>query len=145
MKNYKIRLAKIEDLEIINYFLGKMKQKDIDNERLASHPYERYYIYCFEGIDVGFLSLSCMIDRMELNYIYVNPLYRGKNIGSHLMDFIIEKANSEDFDNISLEVAVDNQAAIKLYVKYGFDTQAIREKYYNDSIDAILMVRWLKK
>lgn len=145
MNNFEIRLAVESDLNIVNSFLRKMEQKDIDLEKLVNHPYDRYYIYKLDGIDVGFLSISVIVDRMELNYVYVNPLYRGKHIASDLMDYMIKKASIANLDNISLEVSVENKVAIELYKKYEFDTQAIREKYYNDSVDALLMVRWLKK
>ena len=47
--------------------------------------------------------------------------------------------NSVD-KNITLEVKEDNEPAIKLYEKFGFEKKAIREGYYN-GVDGILMER----
>ena len=46
--------------------------------------------------------------------------------------------------NITLEVKIDNNAAINLYKKYNFVEKAIRKGYYN-GIDGILMERINKK
>ena len=46
--------------------------------------------------------------------------------------------------NITLEVSIQNQNAMNLYEKFGFEKKAIREKYYQ-GIDGILMEKELIK
>ena len=62
--------------------------------------------------------------------------HRKKGIASKLMDMMI----NDDVKNITLEVNVKNQDAIKLYEKYGFKIVSVREKYYGND-DAYLMIR----
>ena len=46
--------------------------------------------------------------------------------------------------NITLEVKEDNEPAIKLYKKHGFEQTATREGYYN-GVDGLLMERTIQK
>ena len=59
---------------------------------------------------------------------------------SNLIEHLIELGKENNIDNITLEVKVTNENAIKLYNKYDFKKVAIREKYYN-GIDGYLMER----
>lgn len=127
-----IRKATKDDIENINimfksYFDSKIKEDVFTN------------IYVFEHEKVlGFISYSVIYERCELNYIAVLKEYQNNHIASKLMEFMIE--NTKDLDNITLEVNVNNKNAIKLYEKYGFKVEAIREKYYN-GVDGYLMIR----
>ena len=78
-----------------------------------------------------------MYERMEINYIFVKEEYRKNNIGYELIKYMID---NNEFDNITLEVNVNNDCAINLYKKHGFEIIGIREKYYN-GIDGYLMER----
>ena len=52
------------------------------------------------------------------------------------MDYFINLVDKD----ISLEVRENNDPAIKLYKKYGFEEVAVRKGYYN-GIDGLLMER----
>ena len=47
----------------------------------------------------------------------------------------------DEYNSIILEVRKSNFPAINLYLKFGFSELGIREKYYNDGEDAIIMKR----
>jgi ribosomal-protein-alanine N-acetyltransferase len=81
-----------------------------------------------------------LIDRFELCYIEVSKEYRNKKIGSKLVEELIRIGQNKNIINITLEVSVDNQVAIKLYEKYDFKIVATRKGYYN-GIDGYLMER----
>ena len=55
------------------------------------------------------------------------------------MDFLIDDLSNPG-DKITLEVDVDNKAALALYQKFGFEVISIRKGYYNGQ-DAYLMGR----
>jgi len=42
-------------------------------------------------------------------------------------------------DYVSLEVAVDNESALKFYKKHGYSVLKVLPRYYLDSIDGLLM------
>ena len=61
---------------------------------------------------------ACMIDNGEWRYIgeiYLIPEYRGQHIGSTILKNEIEK-----YDRIRLQVAFDNEPALRLYQSLGF-------------------------
>ena len=71
-------------------------------------------------------------------YIYVNPEYRKQGIASKLFNYMVE--NTENIQNITLEVRKSNINAINFYKKHSFKEAATRENYYG-SEDGILMVK----
>ena len=74
-----------------------------------------------------------------MNQIEVLFEYRNKGIATILMEKLLEEAL-----DITLEVRIDNEIAINLYRKFGFEKVAIRKGYYN-GVDGILMERRVKK
>ena len=85
---------------------------------------------------IGYLYYSDIFERAEINQIEIDSFHRNCGNGTKLMEYF---TNSVD-KNITLEVKKDNEAAIKLYEKFGFEKKAIREGYYN-GVDGILMER----
>lgn len=115
-----------------------IKQKKELKKEMIDNPYKKIYCYKVENKIVGFLEISDIYDRFEIDYIYVLEDYRNKHIASSLMENIISFGKEKEIDNITLEVRVDNMPAINLYKKYDFVECAIRKGYYN-GIDGILM------
>ena len=127
---------------IINYtdnyyeFLSNnIKEFNIDY-LTKENPFLKNYIFLKNNEPIGLISYSLIYDRIELEYIWVHIEHRKNGIASKLMDMMI----NEDVKNITLEVNVDNNDAIKLYEKYGFKIASVREKYYGNN-DAYLMIR----
>ena len=61
---------------------------------------------------------ACMIDNGEWRYIgeiYIIPEYRGQGIGSTIL-----KHEVENYDKLRLQVAFDNEGALRLYKSLGF-------------------------
>ena len=81
--------------------------------------------------------LLLLFNKIEINYIFVVEKYRRKNIANQLLNYIID---NYEFDNITLEVNVNNISAINLYKKNKFNIIGIRPNYYN-GVDAYLMER----
>lgn len=79
--------------------------------------------------------------------ISVLKAYWGRGVGSMLMDAAIQTAQSAGYAQIELQVAADNERAIRLYERFGFEQygrcpRALkREGGYADEIE---MVRVLK-
>lgn len=100
-----------------------------------------YYIgYMDNDILVAFLNYSIYYERVEINYIFVEPKYRRRNIATKMLNFMLEKI--EKLENITLEVRQSNYGAIELYKTFGFRECAIRKNYYGNE-DAILMIKKL--
>lgn len=69
--------------------------------------------------------------RGEIVQVYVDPNYRGQNIGEKLIRRVLEYAFTlEGIEQVQLSVIASNQTAIKLYEKIGFKTFGIQPKYF---------------
>jgi ribosomal protein S18 acetylase RimI-like enzyme len=70
--------------------------------------------------------------------------YRGLGIGSRLLAAALELARERGFRRIELVVRTDNEVALRLYRRYGFQTEGTLHRYLNvDGVDhdALLMAR----
>lgn len=102
-------------------------------------PYGKWFLYQ-ENEFLGFINYSIIYERAELNYIYVLPLFRGKNIASNLIKFMLADLKKNRVETVSLEVNINNSSAIKLYEKFGFYIVSVRKQYYKNE-DAYVMVK----
>jgi len=109
----------------------------LSDYKITLNEFNHILVYEKDNNIVAFLDYSKMYERMEINYIFVKEEYRKNNIGYELIKYMID---NNEFDNITLEVNVNNISAINLYKKHGFEIIGIREKYYN-GIDGYLMER----
>lgn len=137
-----IRKAKLVDNVQINK-IGLLVNKDYGKlfslKKIVESDIEFIYVYEKDNIIVGFIHIIELEDDIEIINIVVRTDYRNQNIGSELINYIIQKKK-----NITLEVAIDNKEALSLYEKYNFKIIRIRKKYYQDK-DAYLMGREIWK
>lgn len=125
-------------IEVETTFSEVFKQKNELMNTLSSNPYVKIYTYSVNKKIVGFIQYEDIYDRYELDNIYVVEEYRGKKIGSLMLEFMITDGQNNKIMNITLEVREDNTKAINLYKKYGFIEKAIRNNYYGNC-NGILM------
>ena len=137
-----IREALSNDLSLINNFLDCFNRKHINS--IGDNPYNKFVFYYQDNKCIGFMQYSYIIDRIELDYIYVYQEYRNMGIASKLMEYLINIAYKENVINISLEVASKNITAIKLYEKYGFKKSGVRCNYYKDD-NGILYIKEVRR
>ena len=103
-----------------------------------SNPFARKIEYVIDDMVIGYLDYSLIYDRIEIDDLLVDSLYRMQGIGTKLMAYLVSLAINLKVINITLEVRVSNDIAIKLYKKFGFREVALRKNYYGDE-DGILM------
>ncbi len=118
----------------------KRFEKNKIKEDLEQNIFSKYFIYLEKSNIIGFINYYDMYERFEISYIEVKEEYRNQKKGSILLEHLIEKAKNKNIENITLEVNINNEYAIKLYEKYGFKKVAVRKGYY-DGIDGYLMER----
>ncbi len=105
----------------------------------------------YQGEIVGMITLAGSSKRKILHKaelgISVRKPYWGKGIGSMLMNEALRIAKEKGFKKIQLEVMENNERAIKLYEKFGFELEGRKKKAIrlNDSyIDLLVMGKWLE-
>jgi ribosomal protein S18 acetylase RimI-like enzyme len=73
----------------------------------------------------------------------VDPAWRGRGVGSALLQGAIEWARAHDLHKLGLDVFPSNTAAIALYRKHGFVEEGLRIKHYRRASgelwDAVVM------
>jgi len=84
----------------------------------------------------------------DLN-IYIHQDYQGAGLGTALMVMLLNAANEQSLHRINLEVVADNEKAVHLFRKFGFNVEGRRVEAYkaiNGSLhDILLMGKTLNK
>lgn len=135
-----IRFIKENDIEGVNKLLNEF------NYSISKSSLEDSFFRCLINDDNGIngvIVFKKIYDRIEIEYIIVDKKFRKSKIATSLLDYLINYSKDENLENISLEVNVNNIAAINLYKKFDFEVVAKREKYYKDE-DGYLMVKVIK-
>lgn len=128
-------IADYNEININDYRNDILNREEIEHD-LKINPFGKYLLYIEKDEIVGYIYYSDIYDRAEINQIEVLVSHRNCGKASKLLEKMISLVDK----NITLEVKIDNNAAINLYKKYNFVEKAIRKGYYN-GIDGILMER----
>lgn len=134
-----IRKGKLEDLAKINELGMRLIPNFIATYNINDYLNNDNYIILVsdENNINAFLIALKNIDTYEIEAIYVESNYRRQGIATKLLNYLEDHYLNKD-DVILLEVAVNNENAINLYKKFGFNIINTRHKYYKD-IDAYVM------
>lgn len=93
-------------------------------------PYGRLYLAYSNGELAGCIGLRKMDQkRCEMKRLYVRPQFRGQQIGSRLVQKLIEDARVIGYSHMLLDTLPFLEAALRLYKRYGF----YEIERYNDS------------
>ncbi len=89
---------------------------------------------------LGFIGVWLMVGEAHIVTVAARDEYRRIGIGERLLIASIELAQEYDQELVTLEVRASNEAAQRLYAKYGFDRAGLRVRYYSDNHeDAVIM------
>jgi ribosomal-protein-alanine N-acetyltransferase len=100
-----------------------------------------------EGEVVGYVVVrreSVRRARAELPTFAVREDMRGRGIGSALLGQALEYLGQSGVRRVALQVSVQNQAAQRLYQRFGFKIERTLPGYYGRGEDAYLMARVLR-
>ena len=88
----------------------------------------------------GYIGMYISAPEGEITNVAVAPEFRGKGIGTELVDAMKLWAFDHDVTRIVLEVRVSNAAAIHIYESAGFVKLGIRKAFYQfPTEDAFVM------
>jgi ribosomal-protein-alanine N-acetyltransferase len=87
----------------------------------------------------GYILFWIVAGEIHLTRIAVKDAWRGRGIGSGLMQAMFHSAKQEEARRVTLEVRSSNIAARKLYEKSGFTLAGVRPRYYENREDAMIM------
>ena len=95
------------------------------------------------NIIVGMGCLWSIAEEAHITLLAVHPNFRRQGLGQLLLFVLLEDAISRNLEWATLEVNINNRAAIDLYQKFGFEVVGKRKGYYQATgEDAAIL--WLK-
>lgn len=95
----------------------------------------KYYAYELNNEYIGFICILDLDAELEIIDVFIEPKYQGNGYGDKLLKYILDNYKNR---NYFLEVNINNEKAINLYKKNGFDILTTRKHYYKDE-DAYVM------
>ncbi|MDT8900027.1 ribosomal protein S18-alanine N-acetyltransferase [Anaeroselena agilis] len=141
-----IRAMQLPDLEAVlaveqSSFLTPWSREafvaEIEDNDLAC-----YLVAEAEGQVVGYAGMWIILDEAHVTNVALLPAFRGRGLGTRLMDTLRQVAKALGAARMTLEVRPSNHEARRLYGKLGFAERGVRPGYYTDTKeDAIIM--WL--
>jgi ribosomal-protein-alanine N-acetyltransferase len=88
---------------------------------------------------VGYAGILYQGDDGHVTNIAVDPAHHRHFIGSRLLLTLARHAHGKRAKHLTLEVRVSNRGAQAMYQRFGFAPVGIRQKYYENVEDAIIM------
>ena len=108
---------------------------------LAQLDTRHYLVALRDGQVVGYAGLCDYPDEAFVQTLAVAPAAQGEGLGGRLLVALLEEAARRGQRTVSLEVRADNDAAQRLYARYGFTRTGVRRGYYPGGVDAHVLTR----
>jgi ribosomal-protein-alanine N-acetyltransferase len=101
---------------------------------------ERHYLAArANGAVVGYAGLMFVVGDAHVTNIAVDPARQRSGIGTRLLAELAWEAIVRGCEAMTLEVRVSNVGAQALYRSFGFAPAGVRQRYYENTEDAIVM------
>lgn len=88
---------------------------------------------------VGYGGIQVLADEAHVTTLTVDPDRRRRGIASRLLAELLREARAHGAVSATLEVRIDNHPAQRLYATFGFRPVGIRPRYYQGTVDALIM------
>ncbi len=110
------------------------------NEIEMARQGQRYYVCAHRGGQlVGYAGMMMVVDEAHITNLATDPNRHREGIGRRLLADLSWEARRRRCTAMTLEVRMSNVAAQALYRQFGFEPAGIRQKYYENVEDAIVM------
>lgn len=109
------------------------------HDRFYSKPDQRRYLAMVEGSPIGKIDIYQEGPDAELTGFCVLPWSRGKGFGKAILQSMVSILRTEGKGKITLDVQTDNDVALSLYLKSGFEKEFTID-YYSISLKELITV-----
>lgn len=138
-----LRAAKSSDAKELFILERKLFEEENYPLSLASFRYHIQHNFMYvaeiENKIVGYVLVLIKRKKAKLYSLGVDAEFRGKGISAKLLATALEQVAALGFQKIFLEVRSDNESALALYKKFGFQTLKSESHFYRDGCDAFIM------
>lgn len=108
---------------------------------LAQRETRQYLVAERGGALAGYAGLLVGPGEADVLTLAVAPEAQGGGLGRTLLGELLDRATAEGCSTVLLEVRADNEPALGLYTRAGFERAGVRRRYYADGADALLLRR----
>lgn len=115
---------------------------------LAGVPETRWYTVAEaeSGELAGYAGLRVVDGTADIQTVAVAPAHQRHGLGTMLLGALIDEARRRRATEMLLEVRADNEPALALYQRHGFEQIARRRGYFGAGrIDGLVLRRWLRR
>ncbi len=139
----KIRRATSKDLVSIQKMEGRIFNNPWSNKSIRNElKRDRNSLNLVAEMDqkiIGYFFAHLLDNEIHILNIAIDVTYQHQGYGKQFFKEILE--NYLQYGDVYLEVKQSNFPAINLYLNFGFEEIDIREAYYADGEDAVIMVK----
>ena len=115
-----------------NMFMEELKNKN-----------SFFKVLFLDNTVAGYIIYHIILDEAEILNIVIDNKFKRQSLGKYLLEQTINDISNKNIKTIFLEVGEKNVPAINLYLKFGFKQYNIRNNYYKNGENAILMKKQL--
>ena len=107
----------------------------------AIDPKDKYLMVAEGGKEIeGYIVFEKVLDEGHITNLAVADKHRKKGVAAGLVSYVLDLAKSLGIKEIFLEVRESNEAAKKLYSKFGFREIGRRKGYYSKAGESALVL-----
>lgn len=133
-----LQITQIEKLSFPSPWSCGIFSSELDRKNFAF-----YYVIEYQDEIIAYTGYWKATNEAHLVNMAVHPAFRRKGLGSKLLKYILEKAQNQGLNTITLEVRRFNLAAQRFYESFDFKKIAISPGYYVETGEDAL-VYWKK-
>ncbi len=132
-------LAEILPIERISYPKPWNQSTFTSELEMAKRGERTYLVARRSGALVGYAGLMYVVDDGHVTNIAVAPAEQRRGVATRLLAELAWAGLGHGCQALTLEVRVTNTGAQDLYHRFGFVPAGIRQRYYENAVDAIVM------
>lgn len=126
----------IEQASFTNPWTREMYLAELENRGVS---------YCYLAADpngnaVGFCSFWRVLDELHINNLAVQPSARRTGVATALLSHVLAEGVRLGAKRATLEVRRSNNAARRLYERFGFTIAGVRPGYYTKPAEDALVL-----
>jgi ribosomal-protein-alanine N-acetyltransferase len=139
------RLAGVDDLEGVlavdeASFTRPWTRAMYESEFLNQETAYLYVLRLPECRVAGYVAVWIVLDELHVNNLAVRPEYRGRGLGSALLAYALAEGERRGAPRAMLEVRRSNDAARRVYERFGFALTGVRRDYYSHPVEDALVL-----